>query len=107
MQALKDSELLRVLQPAYWGGYERDLRTFLQVATEIARGDTSTGWVYCILGIHNFWISYVEPELQEELWGEDSSVLMADSFAPHRGGSRGLRRIPAQRPVELFKRSVV
>lgn len=82
MQALKDSELLRVLQPAYWGGYERDLRTFLQVATEIARGDTSTGWVYCILGIHNFWISYVEPALQEELWGEDSSVLMADSFAP-------------------------
>ena len=82
MQALKDSELLRVLQPAYWGGYERDLRTFLQVATEIAKGDTSTGWVYCILGIHNFWISYVEPELQEELWGEDSSVLMADSFAP-------------------------
>ena len=82
MQALKDSELLRVLQPAYWGGYEQDLRTFIRVATEIAKGDTSTGWVYCILGIHNFWISYVAPELQEEIWGKDSSVLMADSFAP-------------------------
>ena len=82
MQALKDSDLLRVLQPAYWGGYERDMRTFVQVATEIAKGDTSTGWVYCILGIHNFWVSYVEPELQNEIWGKDSSVLMADSFAP-------------------------
>ena len=37
MQALKDSALLRVLQPAHWGGYERDLRTFLRVATEIAK----------------------------------------------------------------------
>ena len=82
MQAMKDSELLRVLQPAHWGGYERDLRTFVRVATEIAKGDTSTGWVYCILGIHYFWISYVEPALQEEIWGKDSSVMMADSFAP-------------------------
>jgi 3-hydroxy-9,10-secoandrosta-1,3,5(10)-triene-9,17-dione monooxygenase len=82
MQALKDSGLLRILQPAHWGGYERDLRTFIEVATEISKGDTSTGWVYCILGIHNFWISYVEPQLQEEIWGKDSSVLMADSFAP-------------------------
>ena len=82
MTALKESGLLRILQPSHWGGYEMDLTTFLRVATEIAKGDTSTGWVYCILGIHNFWIGYVEPELQSEIWGQDSSVLMADSFAP-------------------------
>ena len=81
-QALKDSGLLRILQPVHWGGFERDMRTFVQVASEIAKGDTSTGWVYCIWGIHNFWISYVEPELQEEIWGKDTGVLMADSFAP-------------------------
>ena len=82
MAALKDSGLLRILQPAHWGGYEMDLGTFIRVATELAKGDTSTGWVYCILGIHNFWIGYVEPELQYEIWGQDSTVLMADSFAP-------------------------
>ena len=59
-----------------------DLGTFVRVATEITKGDTSTGWVYCILGIHHFWIGYVEPELQHEIWGKDSNVLMADSFAP-------------------------
>ena len=82
IQAMRDSGLLRILQPAHWGGYELDLRTFVQVATEIAKGDTSTGWVFCILGIHNFWIGYVEPELQHEIWGKNSTVLMADSFAP-------------------------
>jgi alkylation response protein AidB-like acyl-CoA dehydrogenase len=82
MVALKESNLFRVMQPAHWGGYEMDLGTFVRVATEIAKGDTSTGWVYCILGIHHFWIGYVEPELQREIWGQDSHVLMADSFAP-------------------------
>lgn len=82
MAAIKESGLFRVMQPAHWGGYEMDLGTFVRVATEIAKGDTSTGWVYCILGIHHFWIGYVEPELQQEIWGKDSHVLMADSFAP-------------------------
>lgn len=82
LTALKESGLFRVMQPSYWGGYEMDLGTFVRVATEIAKGDTSTGWVYCILGIHQFWIGYVDPELQHEIWGKDSNVLMADSFAP-------------------------
>lgn len=47
--ALRESGLLRILQPSHWGGYEMDLGTFVRVATEIAKGDTSTGWVYCIL----------------------------------------------------------
>lgn len=81
-QALRTSGLLRVMQPAHWGGYEMDLGTFVRVATEVAKGDTSTGWVYCILGIHHFWIGYVEPQLQQEIWGEDTEVMMADSFAP-------------------------
>ena len=80
--AIKDSGLFSIIQPSHWGGYEMDLGTFVRVATEIAKGDTSTGWVYCILGIHHFWIGYVEPELQREIWGKDSDVLMADSFAP-------------------------
>src|SRR5712692_7985009 len=82
MKAMRDSGLLRILQPAHWGGYEMDLGTFVRVATEIAKGDASTGWVYCIFGIHNFWLGYVEPALQQEIWGKDASVVMADSFAP-------------------------
>ncbi|MGE0682241.1 MAG: acyl-CoA dehydrogenase family protein [Candidatus Binatia bacterium] len=82
MKSLKESKLLRILQPSHWGGYELDIGAFVRVATEIAKGDTSTGWVYCILGIHNFWIAYVEPELQHEIWGRDANVVMADSFSP-------------------------
>jgi 3-hydroxy-9,10-secoandrosta-1,3,5(10)-triene-9,17-dione monooxygenase len=83
MSMMRESGVLRVLQPTRWGGYEMDLDTFVRVGTEIAAGDTSTGWVYCILGIHNFWIGYVEPQLQEEIWGKDTNVTMADCFAPN------------------------
>lgn len=41
--AIKESGLFRIMQPSYWGGYEMDLGTFVRVATEIAKGDTSTG----------------------------------------------------------------
>jgi 3-hydroxy-9,10-secoandrosta-1,3,5(10)-triene-9,17-dione monooxygenase len=53
--AIKESGLFRVMQPSCWGGYEMDLGTFVRVATEIAKGDTSTGWVYGILGIHHYY----------------------------------------------------
>ena len=42
MRALKDSGLLRVLQPAHWGGYERDLQTFLRVASQTRRSEPNT-----------------------------------------------------------------
>jgi alkylation response protein AidB-like acyl-CoA dehydrogenase len=48
LTAIKESGLFRLMQPSYWGGYEMDLGTFVRVATEIAKGDTSTGWVCCI-----------------------------------------------------------
>ena len=41
ISAMKDSGVLRVLQPSYWGGYEMDLATFVRVGVEIATGDTS------------------------------------------------------------------
>lgn len=107
VQALRKSNLLRIMQPAHWGGYEMDLGTFVRVATEIAKGDTSTGWVFCILGIHHFWIGYVEPELQQEIWGRNTEVIISDSFAPvgvvepMPGGYR------LSGPVELLERAVV
>ncbi len=76
------SRLLNILKPARYGGYELDLLTFVRVAVEIARGDASAGWIYAILGIHNWWGGYAHPQLQEELWGDQKERLFADVFAP-------------------------
>ncbi len=80
VRELIDSGLFRALQPARYGGHETDLGTFLRIAIALAQGDVSASWVYSVLGIHNWFLGLAEPELQEEIWGEDQSVLFADSF---------------------------
>lgn len=79
---LVESELLRVLQPARYGGYEMDMPTFVRLVLEIARQDAASGWIYAIFGIHNWWLGYVDPQLQEEMWGDRADRLFADAFAP-------------------------
>src|SRR5438045_3210788 len=47
--------LCGILQPARWGGSELDLRTFLEVGTELGRGDPAAAWSYTVTESH-FWI---------------------------------------------------
>ncbi|MGH7878038.1 MAG: hypothetical protein ACREQD_00925, partial [Candidatus Binataceae bacterium] len=39
-------------------------------------------WLYGIMGIHQWWGSYAEPQLQDELWGDNPNRVFADSFNP-------------------------
>ena len=102
MAALKDSDLLRIMQPAHWGGYEMDIGTFIRVATELAKGDTSLGWVYCILGIHNFWIGYVDPEIMDANTSQLSLFAHFDKFWDKDVVSKAvLRRPNAMQEVDI------
>jgi 3-hydroxy-9,10-secoandrosta-1,3,5(10)-triene-9,17-dione monooxygenase len=82
VHSLIDSGLLKILQPRRFGGYESGFPEFVRVAQILAHYDVSLSWVYCIIGCHNWWGAFVEPELQEELWGKDSNCVFVDSFAP-------------------------
>lgn len=82
MRALIESGLLKVLQPARFGGYELGFPAFVRVGQALARHDVSLSWVYCIIGIHHWWGAFVEPRLQEELWARDPDCVFVDSFAP-------------------------
>src|SRR5260370_25626029 len=94
VQSLIDSGILKILQPRRFGGYESGFPEFVRVAQILAHYDVSLSWVYCIIGCHNWWGAFVEPELQEELWVKDSNCIFVDSFArtrqaePATGGFR-------------------
>src|SRR5690242_9912288 len=76
------SGLFGILQPARWGGSELDLRTFLAVGTELARGCSASAWVYTVTESH-FWILSLFPEqAQQDVWGERPDTLIATSVAP-------------------------
>ena len=72
---LKEAGLFRILQPARFGGYELDPRTFLEVAMIIGAACGSTGWVYSVIGVHNWQLALMPEQAQEDVWGERSGRL--------------------------------
>lgn len=76
-----DAGLTRGLQAARYGGEEASPEDFVAAVIEISKACTSTGWVLCILGVHNWEMAHMSTELQEELYGDDPTVLLSSSYA--------------------------
>jgi 3-hydroxy-9,10-secoandrosta-1,3,5(10)-triene-9,17-dione monooxygenase len=77
-----EAGFFKILQPARWGGYEMDPQVFFDVQMALAEGCTSSGWVFGIVGVHNFQLGLFDVRAQEDVWNKDSSVLIASSYQP-------------------------
>lgn len=80
--ALKDAGIVRMLQPAKFGGYETHLNDFLRAVMSIGTQAPSVGWVAGVVGVHPHELGLADPRLQEELWAEDPDVWVASPYAP-------------------------
>lgn len=80
--------LFRVLQPQRWGGYEMDPGTFIEIQMALAEGDMSAAWVYGVLSVHNFQMALFDDRAAQDVWGADSSVLIASTFQPGGNATR-------------------
>jgi 3-hydroxy-9,10-secoandrosta-1,3,5(10)-triene-9,17-dione monooxygenase len=78
----QDQGLLRALQPKRYGGYELDPGVFYQAVAEVAAVCGSSGWVFGVLGVHNWHLAILPPQAQEDVWGRDDSVQLSTSVAP-------------------------
>lgn len=78
----RDAGFFRVLQPKRYGGYELDPQLFYQIQMVLAEGCMSSGWVYGVVGVHNWQLALFDPRAQEEVWGGDPSVLIASTYMP-------------------------
>lgn len=74
--------LWRGMQPARWGGHEIDPATYYDACIELATGCASTGWVLGVVGVHSWQLGLFPLQAQEDVWGKDTSVLIASSYAP-------------------------
>ena len=83
---LRDSGLMRVLQPARYGGGEHDYPLFLEVLYELARGCASTAWCGFNYGSHNWMLGMFPAEAQQAVWSEHPDLLMASSLI-YSGGT--------------------
>jgi 3-hydroxy-9,10-secoandrosta-1,3,5(10)-triene-9,17-dione monooxygenase len=74
--------IVRGLQPARWGGGEVHPREFYSAVIEVARAEGCAGWVAGIIGVHPWQTALYSKETQEEVWGEDPTVMNSSSYAP-------------------------
>lgn len=72
----------KMMQPKRYGGYEMSPKHFYRVVYEIARACPSTGWVLSVVGVHNWQMGLLDDRAQQDVWGEDNTVLVSSSYAP-------------------------
>ena len=85
---LKDSGLVRLLQPADFGGYEADPRDFLAAAMDVGNWCPSAGWVAGVVGVHPWELALQDERVQEEVWGDDPDTWVASPYAPSGTATR-------------------
>jgi 3-hydroxy-9,10-secoandrosta-1,3,5(10)-triene-9,17-dione monooxygenase len=79
---LIETGLLRGLQPTHWGGGEVHPKEFYSAVIEVARAESSTGWVLGVAGVHPWQTALFPKETQEEMWGKDPTAMNSSSYAP-------------------------
>lgn len=79
---LKESGVVRLLQPEEFGGYEAEPTVFFEAVMAIARHCGASGWVSGIVGVHPWELAVCDRRVQEELWGEDPDRWMCSTYMP-------------------------
>ena len=78
----QEAGLFRAIQPQRYDGYELDPSVFYQAVMDIGTVCGSSAWVLGVVGVHNWHLGLFEPQAQEDVWHDDSSVQLSTSLAP-------------------------
>ncbi|WP_412543650.1 acyl-CoA dehydrogenase family protein [Longispora sp. K20-0274] len=89
--ALTDAGILKMRVPTRYGGYESDMRTVVDVLSELARGDGSTSWTVAVWAISTWMVGLFPDEVQDEIFSTPdvrvSGILSPTAVAvPTEGG---------------------
>ena len=82
VKAMKAAGSIRQLQPVKHGGLEVHPREFAETVMATAALDPSAGWIHGVVGVHPYQLAYADPQVGEEVWGDDIDTWMASPFAP-------------------------
>ena len=72
----------RLLQAKDLGGFEAHPVDFVNWVMEVATHQPSAGWIAGVVGVHPWEISFMDPKLQEEIFGDDPDTWTASPYAP-------------------------
>jgi 3-hydroxy-9,10-secoandrosta-1,3,5(10)-triene-9,17-dione monooxygenase len=78
----KAAGFFKMFQPARFGGYEVDPRTFFEVQMTVAAACPSSAWVLGVVGVHAWQLAVFADQAQQDVWGKDPGALISSSYAP-------------------------
>ena len=85
VQELQDAGLFQLTIPRIYGGYQVNMRTYMDVVAEIGRGDTSTAWIVSLISGANWMAAAVFPEeTQQEVFGTQGGARVTGVLAPRQ-----------------------
>jgi 3-hydroxy-9,10-secoandrosta-1,3,5(10)-triene-9,17-dione monooxygenase len=82
VKELKESGVMRLLQPKRFGGFETDPRQFYEALFSVAAACGSTGWVTGVVGVHPWQIALFPDQVQHEVWDDDPDTWVSSSYMP-------------------------
>lgn len=82
VRVMKESGVIRMLQPRDFGGLETHPCEYLEAVLEIGSRDASAGWVAGVVGVHPHELAHGYRQMQEEVWADDPNTWVASPYAP-------------------------
>jgi alkylation response protein AidB-like acyl-CoA dehydrogenase len=83
-----DTGLIRIAQPARYGGYEMGWDVLCEISQVLAEADGSQAWIQRIMADHAQMVATFPPEAQEDVWGGNHHALISAAFDPVGRGRR-------------------
>jgi 3-hydroxy-9,10-secoandrosta-1,3,5(10)-triene-9,17-dione monooxygenase len=80
--ALKETGLLKVLQPRRYGGYQLSLRAHVDVVSTLGQGCGATAWCVGVIHAHSWLIGSFPQAAQEETYGANPNAVISAVVAP-------------------------
>ncbi|WP_051753545.1 hypothetical protein [Streptosporangium amethystogenes] len=78
---LKDTGVMRLLQPREHGGYAAHPRVFAEAVMALAASCGASGWVAGVVGMHPWELAMADARLREEVWGDDQDTWVGSPYA--------------------------
>src|SRR5215813_5035201 len=82
------ADILKILQPARFGGLQGRFSLFSRIVEELTYGCASSAWVYAVLAEHQWIIGQYPERAQIDVWGDDPEAVASSSLAPRAAARR-------------------
>ena len=81
--ALREGGFFKLTTPRRFGGHQANMRTYIEVTAELARGCSSSAWVTMILAGGNYAAGLYSEKAQKEVWDNDPEAAIAGVLTPN------------------------